>query len=243
MKLVSALALAAALIAVTGTESSAQALNLSGQFRCVQGCAAGLVGGPAFVVQTGWDMRLTNEAGAPSRAWIDYPGHIWAQNWNEGAVYSPDGMTIQFDRGTVWQRDLGGVAPPPPAPVTEVPPSGARPMRTARVAPGPAERVPAAVNAFDGNWSVVILTRSGGCDPSYRFGFRIYNGYIYADVGESANLQGHVAPNGAVRVSVSSGGQSASGQGRLSRASGSGAWSGQGSSGSCGGVWQAARRD
>jgi hypothetical protein len=28
-----------------------------------------------------------------------------------GAVYSPDGMTIQFDNGTVWQRDMG---PPPP---------------------------------------------------------------------------------------------------------------------------------
>ncbi len=25
----------------------------------------------------------------------------------EGAVFSPDGLTIQFDRGTVWQRDLG----------------------------------------------------------------------------------------------------------------------------------------
>jgi hypothetical protein len=24
--------------------------------------------------------------------------------WNEGAFYSPDGMTIQFDNGTVWQR-------------------------------------------------------------------------------------------------------------------------------------------
>jgi ribosomal protein L31E len=29
------------------------------------------------------------------------------------AVYSPDGMTIQFDNGTIWQRDVG----PPPAPV------------------------------------------------------------------------------------------------------------------------------
>ena len=37
----------------------------------------------------------------PSRAWVDWPGHIWAQSWNEGAIFSPDGMTIQFDRGTV----------------------------------------------------------------------------------------------------------------------------------------------
>jgi hypothetical protein len=54
-----------------------------------------------------------NEAGVPSRGWIDYPGHIWAEAWNEGAFYSPDGMTIQFDNGTVWQRvvDVPVVAP------------------------------------------------------------------------------------------------------------------------------------
>jgi hypothetical protein len=56
-------------------------------------------------------LNLVNEIGQPSRAWIDWPGHLWAQYWEEGAVVSPDGMTIQFDRGTVWQRDLG---PPPP---------------------------------------------------------------------------------------------------------------------------------
>jgi hypothetical protein len=33
-------------------------------------------------------------------------GHIWAESWNEGAVYSPDGMTIQFDNGTVWRRNI-----------------------------------------------------------------------------------------------------------------------------------------
>jgi hypothetical protein len=31
---------------------------------------------------------------------------------NEGAIYSPDGMHIQFDDGRVWQRDIG-----PPSPV------------------------------------------------------------------------------------------------------------------------------
>jgi hypothetical protein len=41
---------------------------------------------------------------AVSEASAQVPGHIWAQYWNEGAVYSPDGMTIQFDRGSVWQR-------------------------------------------------------------------------------------------------------------------------------------------
>jgi hypothetical protein len=83
-----------------------QLLNMSGSFRCVEGCAPSLPGNAAFVTQNGRDLNLVNELGQPTRAWIDWPGHIWAQNWNEGAVYSPDGMTIQFDNGTVWQRNI-----------------------------------------------------------------------------------------------------------------------------------------
>ena len=79
--------------------------GLSGQFRCIAGCAGGLAG-PAFVTQNGWDLNLVNEIGQPSRAWIDYPGHIWVRSWNEGAVYSTDGMTIQFDNGTVWAKNV-----------------------------------------------------------------------------------------------------------------------------------------
>jgi hypothetical protein len=81
--------------------AQAQVLNLSGQYQCVQGCRGP---GPAYVTQNGWDLNLVDEIGQPSRAWIDWPGHLWARNWNEGAVYSPDGMTIQFDNGSVWQR-------------------------------------------------------------------------------------------------------------------------------------------
>ncbi len=105
------IALSAIVVAFLGPDASAQqVLNLSGQFRCVQGC---LGPGPTYVTQNGWDLNLVNEVGQPSRAWIDWPGHIWAQYWNEGAVYSPDGMVIQFDRGSVWVRNL---EPPPPAP-------------------------------------------------------------------------------------------------------------------------------
>jgi hypothetical protein len=85
--------------------------GLSGQFQCVAGCAGGVVG-PAFVTQNGWDLNLVNEIGQPSRAWIDYPGHIWVQSWNEGAVYSADGMAIQFDNGTVWAKNVVLVVPP-----------------------------------------------------------------------------------------------------------------------------------
>jgi hypothetical protein len=87
-------------IAPAPTPTPGLVLNVSGQFQCVEGCAGGLPG-TAFVTQNGWDLNLVNELGQPSRAWIDRPGHIWAQNWNEGAVYSSDGMTIQFDHGRV----------------------------------------------------------------------------------------------------------------------------------------------
>jgi hypothetical protein len=142
----------AALIAVTSTEASAQVLNLSGPYRCVQECVEGLIGQPAFITQNGWDMRLVNEAGMPSRAWIDRPGHIWVDFWHEGAIYSVDGLTIQFDRGTVWQRDLAVLTPVAPVPsavpvpsVVPVPPVSARPARNALAAPAPVERAPAGI--------------------------------------------------------------------------------------------------
>ena len=65
----------------------------------------------AYITQNGWDLNVVNEAGMPSKAWVDYPGHIWIDRANQGAVYSPDGFTLQFDSGTVWQR--AAVLPPP----------------------------------------------------------------------------------------------------------------------------------
>ena len=106
----SALAISTAFVA---TGASAQVVNLSGRYLCVRICT-GLAGQPAFVTQNGWEMNLVNEAGQPSRAWVDWPGHIWADGYQEGAIFSPDGMLIQFDRGTVWQRDLGLPPAPPP---------------------------------------------------------------------------------------------------------------------------------
>jgi len=94
---------------VTPIVASGVGPGLSGQFQCVAGCAGG---GPAFVTQNGWDLNLVNEIGQPSRAWVDWPGHIWVQSWNEGAVYSADGMTIQFDNGSVWAKNVILVVPP-----------------------------------------------------------------------------------------------------------------------------------
>jgi hypothetical protein len=95
---------------------------------------------------------------------------------------------------------------------------------------------------YDGSWSVLIITQSGACGRAYRYGVQISNGQVLsADVG-AVNLQGRVARNGAVQVSVSAAGQRADGFGRLSRDRGSGAWRGQGSSGTCAGTWEAERR-
>jgi hypothetical protein len=94
--------------------------------------------------------------------------------------------------------------------------------------------------AFDGDWSVLISTGNGACAPSYRFGVQILQGaIIYQNAGVS--LQGRVTPKGAVRVTVQSSGQSASGRGHLSITRGGGAWKGQGTSGTCSGTWVAQR--
>ena len=94
---------AATVLAAGLTSASAQVLNLTGQFQCVRLCLAAPPA-LAYLTQADWEMNLVNEAGLLSRGWIDYPGHIWVAAWNEGAFYSPDGMIIQFDNGSVWQR-------------------------------------------------------------------------------------------------------------------------------------------
>ena len=93
---------------------------------------------------------------------------------------------------------------------------------------------------FDGPWSVTIQTIGGSCSSGASFGIEIRDGILlgYGD----ANMHGRVARNGAVRVSVSSGDQYASGSGRLTPAFGSGVWRGRGSAGFCAGRWVAQRR-
>jgi hypothetical protein len=107
-KLIALGALAAA-TALTTSAASAQIANLNGAWRCVERCRAPSVT-PAVITQNGPNLSLVNEFGEPTRAWPDTfapNSRIWADNWNVGAVYSPDGMTLQFDNGTIWQRDMG----------------------------------------------------------------------------------------------------------------------------------------
>ena len=106
------------------------------------------------------------------------------------------------------------------------------------LAPAPA----AARTAYDGNWSVLIVTDNGPCDRAYRYGLRIDNGSVIYEGSAPVNVAGRVQNNGAVNVRVWAGQQGANGSGRLSRTAGNGKWRGVGSMGSCSGSWSAERR-
>jgi len=91
---------------------------------------------------------------------------------------------------------------------------------------------------YDGTWSVSIVTEKGDCDPGYRYPIRITNGAL-ANAGDNAfTITGKVAPTGAIVVTVSAAGKSATGSGRLAGDMGGGSWTG----GSCSGSWTAERR-
>lgn len=97
----------------------------------------------------------------------------------------------------------------------------------------------AGARVYDGVWSVVIETSRGNCPAAIRAGVHIFAGRLLAD-DQSYRLNGRVAGNGAVRVRVSAGGQSAGGSGRLWRNVGRGLW--RTSLGECSGQWTAERR-
>ncbi|HEY1980751.1 MAG TPA: hypothetical protein VGH13_11740 [Xanthobacteraceae bacterium] len=105
--ILSAVAVLASLYAV---DASAQNANLTGRWQCRALCL-GPIGSYAFITQNGWDLNVLNDVGEPSRAWIDYPGHIWVDRSGQGAIFSPDGFTLQFDRGAIWQRVPDGLLP------------------------------------------------------------------------------------------------------------------------------------
>jgi hypothetical protein len=95
---------------------------------------------------------------------------------------------------------------------------------------------------YDGDWSVVIVTNTGACSSSYRYGLQIADGTVVYDGGGMVTMQGRVTPKGAVRVSLRAGGQWADGSGRLTKFRGGGVWRGQGMGGTCAGTWVAERR-
>lgn len=96
--------------------------------------------------------------------------------------------------------------------------------------------------SFDGNWSVVIATQSGDCDPAYRYELKVKDGKVSYAGTDSFDISGSVSGAGAVSVSIRRGSQSASGTGKLSGNAGSGKWSGKSSTSACSGRWEAERR-
>jgi hypothetical protein len=114
---------------------------------------------------------------------------------------------------------------------------------SALVIPLLAAPVPATAQAaFNGTWSVLIITNNGPCDRAYRYPVRVANGRVSYAGQADFNVAGRVFGNGAVNVTVSKGSQRASGSGRLAGGSGSGTWRGSGSSGTCSGNWTAEKR-
>jgi hypothetical protein len=97
-----------------------------------------------------------------------------------------------------------------------------------------------AAGKFDGNWSVVVYTRSGPCDAAYRFSGQIVNSMI-AYNGGGIDLAGRVLSNGAASLRVSSGSAYAVASGHLTASRGAGTWYVQASGGRCAGNWVAQR--
>jgi hypothetical protein len=95
-----------------------------------------------------------------------------------------------------------------------------------------------AVPNYDGLWSVSIVTEKGECDRGYRYPIRIANGKLINAGDTMFTISGKVGSSGVITVSVSAGGKSANGSGRLAGHGGSGRWVG----GTCSGSWTAERR-
>jgi hypothetical protein len=100
----------------------------------------------------------------------------------------------------------------------------------------------AAPASFDGNWSLLVITENGGCDPAYRYPIKVQNGQVRYEGEAGIEVSGNVRPDGKVNASVHRGEQGATGNGRLTQNSGSGTWAGRSSSSECSGRWEAERR-
>ena len=59
------LGILASAFAATNAPAQVQGINLTGQYKCVAACAGN---SDAFITQYGWQLKVTSDAGAPSRA-------------------------------------------------------------------------------------------------------------------------------------------------------------------------------
>ncbi len=97
----------------------------------------------------------------------------------------------------------------------------------------------ASPNAYDGRWSVTVITERGPCDRASRISLGVRNGLI--EISDSmAQASGRVDPRGRVAVRVAQGSDELSAYGSLGTGSGSGKWRAPGKQ--CAGRWEAERR-
>jgi len=101
---------------------------------------------------------------------------------------------------------------------------------------------PALAAAQDGNWSVLVITEKGGCDPGYRYSVIVSNGRVSYQGDAAVTFNGTVAGNGLIKVRIKGGDRDAAGTGQLLANAGTGTWRSNGSSGACSGRWEAERR-
>jgi hypothetical protein len=94
---------------------------------------------------------------------------------------------------------------------------------------------------FDGRWSVVLVTKSGPCDPSYRGAVEVVEGIVQVAGGNQSGLSGRVTARGSVTATGSLGPNYGTASGRLTGNSGGGTWRAQLQDGLCSGVWTATR--
>jgi hypothetical protein len=94
----------------------------------------------------------------------------------------------------------------------------------------------------DGSWSVLVITEKGDCDKAYRYAVSVQNGQLKYSGDASIDMNGTVAGNGAVKVSIRLGEKGANGIGRLSGSAGTGTWHGAAGNSSCAGTWEAEKR-
>jgi hypothetical protein len=97
-----------------------------------------------------------------------------------------------------------------------------------------------AATKFDGNWSLVVYTRSGPCDASYRFAGQIVNGAVVYG-GGGVQVYGRVRPTARHLCACRAVRPMPVGSGHLTATHGAGSWYGVASGGRCSGSWVATR--
>ena len=69
-----------AVAALAASGASAQSVNLTGTYRCIENCRDGNFGAPAYITQNGSNFNLRTETGESFHAWPDWSApnsRIW----------------------------------------------------------------------------------------------------------------------------------------------------------------------